>query len=176
MKISEFTYAGVQLRYNPETGQCWKQWKGEEWALITAGTLNGKYTKLVIGANLLLLHRLLAEVFLNGGQPLAPQQDVDHIKRADGSHAQDRLRNLRIASRSQNLMNQTIRSNNTSGYKGVSWQKTVNQWKAQIVSCGRHKYLGLFATPEAAALAYDKAAKELHGEFAKLNFNSMENL
>ena len=171
MKISEFTYAGVQLRYNPETGQCWKQWKGEEWALITAGTLNGKYTKLVIGANLLLLHRLLAEVFLNGGQPLAPQQDVDHIKQVDGSHAQDRLSNLRIVSRSQNLMNQTIRSTNTSGYKGVSLHKASGKWRADITSCGRCKYLGSFTTPEAAALAYDKAAKVLHGEFAKLNFD-----
>ena len=171
MKISEFTYGGVQLRYNPETGECWKQWKGVEWALITAGTLNGKYTRLGIRTNTLLLHRLVAEVFLNDGQPLTPQQDVDHIKRADGSHAQDALSNLRIVSRSQNLKNQTIRSDNTSGYKGVSWHKRDGKWKAKITSCGRIKHLGGFSTPEAAALAYDNAAKNLHGEFAKLNFN-----
>ena len=169
--VTEFNYLGVNLKYNSETGECWKQWKGEEWALITAGTLNGKYTKLVIGANLLLLHRLLAEVFLNGGKPLTTKQEVDHIEHADGSHAQDRLSNLRIVSSSQNIMNQRINRNNTSGYKGVSWHKRNGKWKAEIMSQGRRKCLGYFTTPEAAALAYDKAAKELHGEFAQLNFN-----
>ena len=167
--ITEFTYRDVSLKYNPETGECWRAFQNSVWKLLLPAK-NG-YTRLWAGNRLYKLHRIIAEVFLNAGKPLTPQQDVDHIQPADGSHAQDRLSNLRIASRSQNLMNQTIRSNNTSGYKGVSWQKTVNQWKAQIVSCGRHKYLGLFATPEAAALAYDKAAKELHGEFAQLNFN-----
>ena len=172
--VTEFTYMGVNLKYNPETGECWKQWKGVDWVLTTPGTLNGKYTRLVIGTNTLLLHRLVAEVFLNAGKPLTPQQHVDHIEHADGSHAQDRLSNLRIVSRSQNGMNQVISSNNTSGYKGVTWHKRNGKWQARIMTYGRHKYLGLFTTPEAAALAYDRAAKKLHGEFAKLNFNWSE--
>ena len=171
-ETTEFNYCGVQLRYNKETGECWKQWKNQEWMLVTAGTLKGKYTKLKIGANLLLLHRVIAEVFLNGGQPLTAQQEVDHIKLADGSHAQDRLRNLRICSQGQNKMNREKSSNNTSGYKGVSLYRRTGRWQAQIMSYGRHKYLGSFTTPEAAALAYDIAAKELHGEFAKLNFST----
>jgi hypothetical protein len=68
-------------------------------------------------------------------------------------------------------MNQRLKSRNTSGYKGVSLDKKVNKWQAKITSYGRHKWLGYFTTPEAAALAYDQAAKLLNGEFAKLNFN-----
>ena len=166
----EFNYCEVSLRYNPDSGKCWRKIESKGWKLITPGTEKG-YTCFSAKGRNLKLHRVVAEVFINGGNPLTPQQDVDHIKRADGSHAQDSLSNLRICSRSQNLINQTIRSTNTSGYKGVSWHKPVNQWRAQITSCGRHKYLGLFTTPEAAALAYDKAAKGLHGEFANLNFN-----
>ena len=170
MNLQEFIYSGVQLRYNPETGECWRKWDNGRWSLITPGTQYG-YTMLGICGKTCTLHRIIAEVFLNDGKPLNPQQQVDHRERADGSHAQDRLSNLRIASRSQNGGNRGCPSNNTSGYKGVSLHKTARKWRADIVSCGRHKYLGLFTTPEAAALAYDIAAKKLHGEFAKQNFN-----
>ena len=168
--ITEFTYRDVSLKYNPETGECWRAFQNSVWKLLLPAK-NG-YTRLWAGNRLYKLHRIIAEVFLNAGKPLTPQQDVDHIKRADGSHAQDRLSNLRIASRSQNLMNQTIRSDNKSGYKGVSLHKASGKWKAQIMSGGRLKHLGYFSTPEDAALAYDKAANELHGEFARLNFST----
>ena len=174
MEISEFTYGGVQLRYNPETGECWRAFQNGVWKLLLPA--KSRYTHLWAGGKDRYIHRIIAEVFLNGGKPLTRQQDVDHIKQVDGSHAQDRLSNLRIVSRSQNLKNQAVRSTNTSGYKGVSFYKPTNRWAARITSCGRAKHLGYFSTPEAAALAYDKAAKELHGEFAQLNFNSMENL
>lgn len=170
-ETTEFNYRGTQFRYNAETGHCWRQWKNGDWVLITPGTLNG-YTCLNICGKTCRLHRIIAEAFLNDGKPLTPQQDVDHIEHADGSHAQDSLSNLRIVSRSQNSMNRAINSNSKSGYKGVSWKKTINKWQVKIGSCGRTKHLGYFTTPEAAALAYDKAAKELHGEFAKLNFDT----
>ena len=172
MQITSFTYRGLSLKYNPETGECWRKLSAGRWRLITPGKQAGVYTQLQICNRGYKLHRIIAEVFLNGGKPLTATQQVDHIEHADGSHAQDRLSNLRIASQSQNLGNQRINRNNTSGYKGVTWQKTAGKWKADIMSSGRHKYLGLFTTPEAAALAYDKAARELHGEFAKLNFFS----
>ena len=170
MKISEFTYGGVQLRYNPETGECWRKLRVSGWKLITPGN-NAVYTAIGICGRLFKFHRIIAEVFLNGGKPLTATQQVDHIQRADGSHAQDRLSNLRIVSSSQNKINQSIRSTNTSGYKGVTLRKTSGKWQAEIMSQGRRKFLGSFTTPEAAALAYDLAAKNLHGEFANLNFN-----
>ena len=170
-RITEFSYRGVQLRYNPETGECWRNLLAWGWQLITPGTIAGIYAQLKICGKPCRLHRIIAEVFLNGGKPLLPTQQIDHIEPADGSHAQDRLSNLRIASHGQNLMNQRIARNNTSGYKGVTWHKRAGKWMARIMSCGRLKHLGYFTTPEAAALAYDKAAKELHGDFARLNFN-----
>ena len=176
MQITSFTYRGVSLKYNPETGECWRKLSAGRWKLITPGNQAGVYTVIGICGRLFHLHRIIAEVFLNDGKPLTPQQQVDHKEQADGSHAQDRLINLRIVSSSQNSMNRGCLRNNKSGYKGVSLQKNGRKWRADIMSQGRYKYLGAFTTPEAAALAYDKAAKELHGEFAKLNFNLMETL
>ena len=169
MKISEFTYGGVQLRYNPETGECWRKSRGVHWVLITPGTHTAGYTRIKLGGTYIRLHRILAEVFLNEGIPLMRTQQVDHIIPVDGSHSQDKIGNLRIVSNSQNSMNRERSSSSTSGYKGVTWDKQANKWKAGIISYGSRRHLGFFTTPEAAALAYDQAAKLLNGEFAKLN-------
>lgn len=66
--------------------------------------------------------------------------------------------------------NRKISSNNTSGYKGVHWLKDRNKWRAVIQSKDRMEYLGVFSDPVDAAIAYDNAARELYGEFARLNF------
>lgn len=92
--------------------------------------------------------------------------DTDHI---NGDGWDNRRDNLRICTRSQNKMNGNIHKDNTSGYKGVFWQKRDKKWMAQIQIDGKLKYLGLFITKEEAALAYNEAAKELFGEFARLN-------
>lgn len=76
--------------------------------------------------------------------------------------------NLRVANRNQKQHNSGPR-NGTSRFKGV-YRKTKNRWAAQIKARQTYRYLGLFATEEDAASAYDEAAKELHGEFARLNF------
>jgi len=58
--------------------------------------------------------------------------------------------------------------NNLSGYKGVTLHRK-GKWKAKIQFNKKGIYLGLYDTPEEAAIAYNKAAKEYFGEFAKLN-------
>lgn len=76
----------------------------------------------------------------------------------------------REATTSQNNQNVGIRRHNTSGYKGVTWNKWHQKWRAQIAVDGRNQHhLGYFDDPREAALAYDAAAVELHGEFAKTN-------
>ena len=75
---------------------------------------------------------------------------------------------LREATRSENKCNSFMYKNNTSGYKGVYWQKSAQKWHARIWSNNKLEYLGLFDSPEEAYAAYCKAAEELHGEFAKL--------
>lgn len=96
--------------------------------------------------------------------------DVDH---KNHNRLDNRKENLRICTRSQNSANTRIRSNNTSGYKGVSWNTTAKKWVANIWSHNKCIYLGYFKEKEEAAMIYDKAAIKYHGEFACLNFPQM---
>lgn len=91
--------------------------------------------------------------------------DVDHINH---DKLDNRRENLRIATRKQNSYNQSLRSNKTSKYKGVSKRDGV--WVANICVDYKQKRLGRFTDEVEAALAYDKKAKELFGEYARLNF------
>jgi hypothetical protein len=77
--------------------------------------------------------------------------------------------NLRTATRGQNQHNSGPRRG-ASRFKGVTWHRKAGKWLAQIMSDRVYRYLGLHATEQDAARAYDTAAKELHGEFARLNF------
>jgi hypothetical protein len=76
--------------------------------------------------------------------------------------------NLRIATPSQNQQNANIRTDNTTGYKGVS--RRYGDFMARISVEGKRIYLGTFSNAEDAARAYDAAAVEHFGEFARVNF------
>ena len=92
--------------------------------------------------------------------------DVDHI---NGDKLDNRRENLRLATRAQNTQNQGRRSTNKSGYKGVCRATNRKSWMATITVNRRQKLLGCFSTPEEAHAAYCTAAKELHGEFARVS-------
>jgi len=92
--------------------------------------------------------------------------EVDH---RDGNKLDIRKKNLRICCIAENSKNLSKRSDNTSGYKGVSWNKNGKKWKSSLNSNGKVIYLGLFNTKEEAAKAYNEAAIKHHGEFARLN-------
>jgi len=77
--------------------------------------------------------------------------------------------NLRLATNSQNNRNRGRFRNNTSGYKGVHWDKLRGKWQAQAYSDGHRKHLGHFDKKEDAAIAYNDFVKEHYGEFAVLN-------
>jgi hypothetical protein len=91
---------------------------------------------------------------------------VDHI---NGNGLDNRKINLRICNHSQNQANCNIQSG-TSQYKGVSYYKRISRYCASIRCNGNVYYLGAFTNEREAALAYDKKAKELFGDFAKTNF------
>jgi hypothetical protein len=93
--------------------------------------------------------------------------EVDHV---NGDSLDNRRANLRLATSSQNHANQGKRSKNSSGYKGVSFVAQRNNWLAQISVDGKQMNLGRFPTRRDAARAYDRAALEHFGEFARLNF------
>jgi len=88
----------------------------------------------------------------------------------DGDGLNNVESNLRNCTNKQNIQNQKISKRNTTGYKGVSWQKRTSKWVAQISINGRQSYIGLYAKIEDAAQAYDEKAREQFGEFARTNF------
>lgn len=108
--------------------------------------------------NLLLLHRVVVGV--------SSGISVDHI---NGNGLDNRRRNLRLASVTENNRNQRLISTNTSGFKGVSRARGAKKWFTHIHHDGRNIHLGYFESVVEAALAYDKAATELYGEYALTN-------
>jgi len=110
-----------------------------------------------------MIHQLVAREFLEN--PLN-KPNIDHI---DNNKTNNNLNNLRVCNQSQNQGNSRKRANASSIYKGVSWSKSEEKWKAQIQFDGRNKHLGSFNNEREAARTYNEAAKELFQDFAKLN-------
>jgi hypothetical protein len=102
------------------------------------------------------MHRLI--MGLRNGDP----RRVDH---RNGVRLDNRRGNLRICTVADNNRNKRIGNTNTSGLKGVHWEKDRRVWRAQIHVNGRNRTLGRFPDQEQAHQAYLQAAKELHGEF-----------
>lgn len=86
----------------------------------------------------------------------------------DGNPLNTRIKNLRATTKSQITCHSRISKPNISGYKGVTSYKKSGKYVAQINKLGKHYYLGTFNTAEEAYKAYCKAAKKLHGEFARV--------
>ncbi len=107
---------------------------------------------------MLYMHRQLLE---------APKGlECDHI---NGNGLDNRRANLRLCTHAQNQYNRKSRGG-SSRYKGVFLFKAPNTWQAFIDASHKRSHLGYFRNEIEAALAYDAAARELHGEFAWLNF------
>lgn len=115
------------------------------------------YVQAWIGGRPVLMHR-----YLLGAQP---GQEVDHINRDKLDNRRD---NLRFSNRQANMLNKAVQSR--SGYKGVD-RTSKNRWRARIKCDGKTVYLGVYQTAEAAARAYDTAAKSIFGPLASLNFS-----
>ena len=88
----------------------------------------------------------------------------------NGCGLDNRKINLRPATSLQNRINSKKRHNCSSKFKGIYWEKRRKKWQVQIVFNKKHISLGLFDNEVEAAKAYDRKAKELFGEFARINF------
>ena len=126
------------------------------WSLIPDGYVlgsSGKYKGQ-------LLHRVIAKL-----AGLDIPDEVDHI---NGNPRNNQILNLRPATHAENMRNRKIQSNNTSGYPGVSYRKDIQKWMAYIRINRKMKNLGYFDTAEVAYAVYCKAARQYHGEFARV--------
>ncbi len=164
------------LHYDPETGiftwrerplshfaakGSWIYWNAR-FSMKPAGIIDSRrYVRVSINNRTYEIHRL-AWLYVTGKWP---SEQIDHINL---DRADNRFCNLREATRSQNSANTSKRIDNSSGAKGVYWSRKTKKWRAQIGHKGKRIHLGLFNEKEAAAAAYERAAKTIHGEFARV--------
>jgi len=151
------------LSYDPDTGVfIWKVSRGKVKIGDAAGAPDSEgYIKIGVAGNSYRRGRL-AWFYVHG---VWPKELIDHINQ---DKSDDRLVNLREATKKENQRNKRKYKNNKSGYKGVSWNCDNKCWQAAIAHGAGKIALGYFKTKERAYEAYCEAAKKLHGEFACL--------
>lgn len=146
--------------YSPETGVLTRKFKGGHARVAGGNKTNGGYTKIGFNGREYPAHRLIWwRVY---GE--LPDHFIDHI---NGDKSDNRLCNLRLATDAENKRNVGKRSHNTSGFKGVTWDKVNKKWIAHATLNGKGYTLGRFSTIEMAAEAYRGFAQKHHGDFYK---------
>lgn len=157
--------------YNFETGRLiWKSradrdiaWNGRYCGKV-AGNIGRKgYCYVSINNRSYAAHRIIWKLAYGN---IPNDLHIDHI---DGNPKNNRIDNLRLATNQQNQLNRKTDSKRKHEipFKGV--YKHKNKYKSEIKTSEGRLYLGLFNTPELAALAYNEAAREHHGSHAQLN-------
>ena len=152
------------LVYEPDTGLFrWRISKGSNSAGSVAGTVlspTRDYLAIGVDGTRFLAHRL-AWFYMTRQWPKA---DLDHI---NGKHSDNRWDNLREATRSENCGNARAKSTNKSGFKGVYYDRPSRKWVASITVDGSRFWLGRYHTVREAAEAYQDAAEQQFGKFAR---------
>ena len=127
------------------------------------GTVDGKgYLHVNVRGAFIRLHRLAWFMFLG----FAPDGMVDHKNR---TRLDNRIANLRLCTQHLNNGNQRGYRHNTSGVRGVYWNKKRGIWACQIKVYGKQTYLGSHHDPRVVGAWYNHKATELFGHFATLN-------
>lgn len=150
------------LDYNAATGIF--SWKTDRGFSPRAGKVAGckkksGYVVIAVSGTGYPAHRLAW--LLSYGVP--PPDEIDH---ANGVKADNRLANLRIASRAENTRNVGIKRTNTSGVKGLGFHPQSGKWRARIHAGGKRIHLGLFDDKASAHAALEAARQQYHGEFS----------
>lgn len=152
--------------YDPATGDL--RWKSIPANFNRAkvgdlvGTIGAKGYRVVgIDRVYYLAHRIIWKM-VTGEDP------TDQIDHEDTGRLNNRWINLRETTNGPNVCNSKLRKDNTSGVKGVCWDKSHNSWAAYIAAGNGHKRIGRFKIKEDAIAARLKAAEELHGQFMRV--------
>ena len=149
-----FAYCDGKLFWKKNTGS--KPIAGKE-----AGCHKTKdYSMVCINKKQHAIHRVIFAMH-NGYMP----KQVDHI---NGDRRDNRIENLRATTNTQNSYNRLLSSTNTSGVKGVSWDKTKGKWHAQLNYNGKNRHMGYWKADEKhLAKEFIELAREMtHGVFA----------
>lgn len=147
------------LDYDPDTGGF--TWRVRVSKSIQSGAMAGckrsdGYVYIGINGKYYLAHRL-AWLIISGAWP------IEHIDHLNGVGDDNRIANLREASRSLNQQNQRRpRADNTSGYLGVTWNSACESFIATIKIQGKRRHIGCFTDPAEAHAAYLDAKRRLH--------------
>ncbi len=166
MKRIPLTQGKFALVDNGDYGYL-KRWK---WCAVKDPRTNTYYamTKVRYFAgdkqHIIMMHRLLLEA-----------KDGDWCDHKNTNGLDNTRGNIRICTPAQNAQNRRISSQNTSGYKGVCWNKARRKWQSKIGVAGKQETVGYFSCLIKAAKAYDARAIELFGEFARPNFPERRN-
>lgn len=136
--------------------------KDHNWSIEPYALKKGKYYFRYFDneiTNTITLHRFVMNC------KLYDNKEIDHI---NGNTLDNRKQNLRVCTHAQNMRNQKKRVNNTTGYKGVHYQKDHKKFIARINVDKKCYRLGYFSTAEEAYAAYCEASKKYHGEFGRV--------
>lgn len=150
------------LLYDELTGKfTWRSNNKRRKAGEAAGNKDNRgYWKIGLDGKAYSAHRL-AWLYVYGHWP---EIHVDH---ANLDKIDNRIANLRLATISQNTANHAISSRNTSGFKGVTWNRSAGKWQAFIKADNKFHYLGLFVEPRDAHRAYEVSSRKFFGQFAR---------
>lgn len=155
-----------RLRYDPSTGTfIWRERPNDKrwnvrYADRTAGTKDTKgYIQIKVDSHRYLAHRL-AWLYMTGAWP---DNDIDHI---NGQCGDNRWCNIREATRTENMRNQTKVRKNTSSVTGVSWNRQRGKWESYIRVDRNKKHLGLFTVKQDAIDARQDAELKYFGSFS----------
>jgi hypothetical protein len=158
------------LRYEPETGKLFWLARGKHPCASWDSRFEGKEAFTCVGnhgyrhgavlGKSITAHRVVWAIYYGEWPPFV----IDH---KDGDRLNNKIANLRSATRSQNNANSKPREGGYSKYKGVTWHKLRNKWMAQIRNGPRKIHLGYFECEKQAYEAYCSAAAQEFGEFAR---------
>ena len=138
-------------------------WKVAKAAKLKVGDIAGYldicgYIVIGVDYKIYRAHRLIY-LYHNGYLPLY----LDHI---DGNRSNNKIDNLRSATISQNQMNRKLSTRNTSGTKGVVWDKRSKRWVVRVVAESKEYFFGYFEDKELAKSVAIKATNKIHKEFS----------